>query len=111
MVILGLVVRIKSIVTLKKSFTYSVAKVEGHKLIETGIYKKIRHPGYLGQLIIFIGVSISLSNWLSVLVMVIPIAIGYHYRVAVEERFMIEQFGQYYLDYKKRTKKIIPMIY
>ena len=111
MVILDLVVRIRSILTLKNRFIYSVAKVEDHKLIETGIYKKIRHPGYLGQLIIFIGVSISLSNWISILLMVIPIAIGYHYRIAVEERFMIEQFGQQYSDYLKRTKKLIPMIY
>jgi protein-S-isoprenylcysteine O-methyltransferase Ste14 len=111
MVVLGLIVRIQSMVTLNNNFTYSVSKVEGHKLVESGIYKKIRHPGYLGQLIIFVGISVSMSNWLSVLFMVIPISIGYNYRVNVEERFMLEQFGQDYLNYKNRTKKIIPMIY
>lgn len=111
LVIAGMIIRIQSILTLKNSFTYSVAKVEDHKLIETGMYRYIRHPGYLGQLLIFIGISISLSNWLSVIFMVIPIAIGYNYRVAVEERFMAEQFGQKYLNYKNKTKKIVPMIY
>jgi len=111
MVILGLIIRIQSILTLKNNFVYSVAKVVDHKLIETGIYKNIRHPGYLGQLIIFVGISISLSNWLSILLMVIPIAIGYNYRVNVEERFMLEEFGEDYLNYKNRSKKIIPMIY
>ena len=43
--------------TLRQYFTYSVAKVEDHKLIETGLYKNIRHPGYLGQLLIFLGIS------------------------------------------------------
>ena len=111
MIVIGLIVRILSILTLKNYFTYSVAKTENHKLIETGLYKHIRHPGYLGQLIIFIGISTSLSNWLSILSMLIPIAIGYIYRINVEEQFMIEQFGQNYLDYKTRTKRIIPLLY
>ena len=86
----GLAVRIHSILTLKQFFTYSVATVEDQKVIETGLYKFIRHPGYLGQLMIFIGISISISNWLSMLVMMIPVTAGYLYRIQVEERFMAE---------------------
>jgi protein-S-isoprenylcysteine O-methyltransferase Ste14 len=111
LITIGLIIRIQSMLTLKQYFTYSVAKVDDHKLIETGLYKIIRHPGYLGQLIIFIGISISLSNWLSVLAMMIPITLGYGYRIKVEERFMLEQLGENYLNYQKRTKRIIPMIY
>lgn len=107
----GLMIRIHSILTLKQYFTYSVAKVDDHQLVETGLYKVIRHPGYLGQVMIFVGISISLSNWLSVLLMMIPITIGYIYRIKVEERFMLEQLGEDYLNYQKRTKRIIPMIY
>jgi len=109
--VMGLLIRIQSILTLKQYFTYSVAQTEDHKLIETGLYKIIRHPGYLGQLIIFAGISISLSNWLSVLLMMIPVTIGYIYRINVEERFMTEQMGESYLNYQKRTKRLIPMIY
>jgi protein-S-isoprenylcysteine O-methyltransferase Ste14 len=111
LVVIGLMIRIHSILTLKQYFTYSVAKVENHKIIETGLYKFIRHPGYLGQLIIFIGISTSISNWLSVLAMMIPITLGYLYRINIEERFMFKQLGQDYLNYQKRTKIIIPMIY
>lgn len=68
LVVIGFVIRTHSILTLNQYFTYSVAKVENHKIIETGLYKFIRHPGYLGQLIIFFGISISISNWLSILV-------------------------------------------
>jgi protein-S-isoprenylcysteine O-methyltransferase Ste14 len=111
LITLGLIIRIQSILTLKQYFTYSVAKVEDHKIIETGLYKIIRHPGYLGQLIIFIGISISLSNWMSILAMMIPVTLGYGYRIKVEERFMLEQLGENYLNYQNRTKRIIPMIY
>ena len=108
---IGLGIRITSILTLKKYFTYSVAKVADHNLIETGLYKIIRHPGYLGQLLIFLGISISVSNWASILLMMIPVSIGYLYRINVEEKFMIAQLGENYLNYQKRTKRIIPMIY
>jgi protein-S-isoprenylcysteine O-methyltransferase Ste14 len=111
LIVVGLLIRIHSILTLKQYFTYSIAKVENHKLIKTGLYKFIRHPGYLGQLIIFFGISTSISNWLSILAMMIPITIGYIYRIKVEESFMIEQLGEEYLNYQERTKRIIPMIY
>jgi protein-S-isoprenylcysteine O-methyltransferase Ste14 len=111
LIAIGLVIRIHSILTLKQYFTYSVAKVENHKIIETGLYKFIRHPGYLGQLIIFLGISTSISNWLSILVMLIPVTLGYLYRIKVEERFMLEQLGEPYLNYQERTKRLLPMIY
>ncbi len=109
--VIGLMIRMHSLLTLKQYFTYSVVKVENHKIIETGLYKFIRHPGYLGQLIIFIGISISISNWLSILLMMIPVTVGYLYRIKVEERFMTEQFGEDYKKYQERTKRIIPMLY
>jgi len=107
----GLLIRLLSIATLKQYFTYTITKTEKQQIIDTGFYKSIRHPGYLGQLILFLGISISISNWISILAMMIPVAVGYAYRISVEERFMVEQFGKYYLEYQKRTKKIIPFIY
>jgi protein-S-isoprenylcysteine O-methyltransferase Ste14 len=109
--IIGLIIRVTSILTLKQQFTYTVTKIEDHELIESGLYRIIRHPGYLGQLIIFLGISTSLSNWLSILLMMVPVLLGYLNRIIVEEKFMIEQMGQKYIDYQKRTKRLIPLIY
>jgi len=111
LVLIGLMIRIHSIRTLNQFFTYSIAKMENHKIIETGLYKFIRHPGYLGQLIIFIGISTAMSNWLSILFMMIPITIGYLYRIQVEEKFMIDQLGEDYLNYQERTNRIIPLLF
>ena len=111
LVVIGLIIRIYSILTLNQYFTYSVAKVENHKIISTGLYKFIRHPGYLGQFIIFMGISISISNWLSILLMMVPITLGYLYRIKVEEKFMTDQLGEDYKNYQDRTKRIIPMLY
>jgi protein-S-isoprenylcysteine O-methyltransferase Ste14 len=111
LVLTGLIIRVTSIIRLKQQFTYTVTKIENHELIETGLYKIIRHPGYLGQLIIFLGTSVCLSNWLSILLMIIPVLSGYLNRINVEEKFMVQQMGQRYLDYRKRTKRLIPGIY
>lgn len=111
LIITGLIIRINSIMTLKKQFTYTITKINNHKLIENGLYKYIRHPGYLGQLLIFTGVATSLSNWLSIILMIIPVFLGYIYRIKVEEKFMIRQLGDEYIDYQKRTKKLIPALY
>ncbi len=110
-IVFGLIIRVNAIMTLKQQFTYTVTKIEDHELIENGLYKSIRHPGYLGQLIIFLGVSTLLSNWLSIVFMIVPVFLGYFYRIIVEERFMIKQMGQKYIDYQKRTKRLIPTIY
>jgi protein-S-isoprenylcysteine O-methyltransferase Ste14 len=111
LVFIGLIIRVTSILKLRHQFTYTVTKIENHQLIQTGLYKVIRHPGYLGQLIIFLGTAVCLSNWLSILLMIIPVLSGYLNRINVEERFMAEQMGQKYLDYRKRTKKLIPSVY
>jgi protein-S-isoprenylcysteine O-methyltransferase Ste14 len=107
----GLIIRVTSILQLKQQFTFTVTKIESHELIETGLYKIIRHPGYLGQLIIFLGISVCLSNWISILLMNIPVLLGYLNRINVEEKFMAAHMGQKYLDYQKRTKRLIPSIY
>jgi protein-S-isoprenylcysteine O-methyltransferase Ste14 len=109
--IIGLFIRICSILTLKQHFTYTVTKIEGHELIETGMYKWIRHPGYLGQLIIFEATAIALANWLSVILMFIPVFIGYYYRIRTEEKFMMDQWGMKYTEYQKRTNRLIPGIF
>jgi protein-S-isoprenylcysteine O-methyltransferase Ste14 len=108
---IGLVIRVVSIWQLKQYFTYSVSKVENHLLIDKGFYKFIRHPGYLGQLLIFTGIAISLSNWLAVMLMLLSTLVGYTNRIRVEEKFMIEQMGDIYSNYQKRTKKLIPKVY
>jgi protein-S-isoprenylcysteine O-methyltransferase len=111
LVAIGLIIRVASILKLKQQFTYTVTKIENHQLIDTGLYKYIRHPGYLGQIIIFLGIATALSNWISIYAMIIPILVGYVNRIRVEEQFMVQQIGEKYIEYQKRTKKLIPGIF
>lgn len=111
MALAGVIFRIYAIRILNEFFTYTVSKTQDHQLVEKGPYRFIRHPAYLGQLIIFLGVSVALSNWLSVLGMMIPVIVVYGYRIYTEEKFMSEFMGDPYIAYCQRTKRLIPGIF
>jgi|WetSurMetagenome_2_1015567.scaffolds.fasta_scaffold463418_1 protein-S-isoprenylcysteine O-methyltransferase Ste14 len=107
----GSFIRVRSIMTLKKYFSYSVSVHEDQQIIEKGMYRTIRHPGYLGQMFIFIGIGLAFLNWISLLCMIIPVFIAFGYRIRTEEQVMREHFGEQFLEYRRRTKLLIPGIF
>jgi len=109
--IIGYIIRWTAIYQLGKMFTVDVAIVGDHRLKNDGLYNVVRHPSYLGLMLIIVGVSMFMSNALSCMVVVIPIFMVTNYRIAVEEKALIAEFGNEYEVYKKRVKKIIPGIY
>ena len=80
------------------------------KVIEKGPYKYVRHPSYTGALIIFIGLGLALQSWAGVLTLILLFIIAYGYRIYVEEKVLISELGEPYIEYKKRTKRLIPYI-
>jgi protein-S-isoprenylcysteine O-methyltransferase Ste14 len=111
LIILGLIVRWTAILTLKKYFTVDVSILKDHRIIDKGVYKFIRHPAYAGSLLSFLGLGLAFSNWLSTLVIFIPILIAFIYRIRVEEKALVQAFGEEYTNYSKATKRLVPMIY
>lgn len=108
---LGLVLRWTAILTLQKYFTVNVSVLRNHQLITTGIYKIVRHPAYVGSLLSFLGLGLIFSNWLSTLVIFVPMLAAFIYRIQIEEKALIQYFGQKYDDYRASTKRLIPKIY
>lgn len=105
---IGMIVRQTAINTLKEFFTVQVAISPEHKLIDTGLYHYIRHPSYTGIIIYMVGLSVSLSNWISILLLLIPVFGVIMYRIGIEEAALINAFGKQYEDYRKRTGKLLP---
>ena len=84
--------------------------VESHHLVKDGLYKHIRHPIYLGEILRNFGVVSIFSSVYGVLLM--AVATGFlFFRMKNEEKMLIEQFGEEYREYQRMTKKIIPYIY
>lgn len=110
-IFLGIVGRYFIIRQLGKFFTVDVTIRQGHLLKQDGFYRWIRHPSYAFSLLSFAGLGICLDNWVSLALAFIPPFIAFSYRIRIEEKALIEQFGKAYLDYKNHTKKLIPFLY
>jgi protein-S-isoprenylcysteine O-methyltransferase Ste14 len=81
---------------------------EAHEALHMkGILKKIRHPIYSGTVLIVLGYFVyspGLSTLLSALCIFTYLPVG----IWLEEKKLIRQFGQAYLDYKKRVPALVP---
>lgn len=110
-IIAGIVLRLLVILTLGRFFTVDVTIRQDHQLKKNGFYKYLRHPSYFASLLSFVGFGISLNNWASIAIVTVCILIAFIKRIQVEEKALIERFGEEYIDYTKSTKGLIPFIY
>jgi protein-S-isoprenylcysteine O-methyltransferase Ste14 len=107
--IIGTAFRMIAIISLRNNFSMVIESKDTGHLVVTGIYKYIRHPMYLGVLLISISGSIMFSClicWVLVIMTIIAILI----RIKKEELFLSEHFNEYH-DYAKNSFRLIPMIY
>jgi protein-S-isoprenylcysteine O-methyltransferase Ste14 len=111
LIVSGLFVRWFAVFSLKHQFTVDVSIRKDHRMIREGIYRFVRHPAYAGSLLSFLGLGLYFSNYLSMLVIVVPICAAFLHRVRIEEEVLIHAFGSEYLDYYASTKRFIPGIF
>ena len=110
-ILIGILLRYIIIRSLGKYFTVDVTIRQNHKIKKEGFYKYVRHPSYSFSLLTSLGLGLYLNNWLSLVLAIIPPLLAFGYRIKIEERTLIEQFGEEYLEYRRKTKKLIPFIY
>jgi protein-S-isoprenylcysteine O-methyltransferase Ste14 len=108
---IGFIIRWTAIYQLGKMFTVDVVISDTHTLKTSGLYKIVRHPSYSGLILIIGGLGVCLGSLLSFLLMFIPTFLAINYRIKIEEKALIEEFGEQYTSYKSRVKKLIPGIY
>jgi protein-S-isoprenylcysteine O-methyltransferase Ste14 len=111
LVVAGVIVRLVAIRTLGKFFTVNLAIDTEHRLINTGLYKYIRHPSYTGSLLSFLGLGLYFNNWICLFVIMIPVSSAFIYRIYTEEKLLLRQPGLKYDEYMQNTKRLIPFIY
>ena len=107
----GLILRWWAIITLGRFFTVDVTTEKDHELVERGPFQWVRHPSYTGVLLAFIGWALTLRNWATMAVVLVPIFVAFWRRMNVEEEALRGALGERYADYMKRTKRLVPFIY
>jgi protein-S-isoprenylcysteine O-methyltransferase len=107
----GVVLRWYSIIRLGRFFTVDVAIAKEHRVIDSGPYRFIRHPSYTGALVAFFGFGLCLGNWLSILLLMLPILAAFLWRIKIEEAALIDGLGEDYRAYMRRTARLLPFVY
>lgn len=107
--ILGTGLRMWGMWTLGKYFSVHIEIKGGHKLVESGPYKFIRHPAYAGNIIQALGIPLILNAYLSLSISTLLIIL-FLYRLKLEEEVLIREVKGYE-NYVKRTDRLIPKVW
>ena len=106
---LGLRFTVWARVYLGRNWSGVVTIKQDHELIDTGPYALVRHPIYTGLLVAFVGSAVVRGEWPGVLAVLIAWAALWR-KLRLEERWMIDRFGERYAAYCKRVPALIPFL-
>ena len=87
-----------------------IKKDRGHRVIDSGPYRFVRHPGYVGWVILWFSFTLSLGSWLAVGASFIVNAVMV-VRTFLEDRFLIENLAGYDAYAKRVKSRLLPGIW
>jgi protein-S-isoprenylcysteine O-methyltransferase Ste14 len=96
---------------LGRFYTRTLQVVPGHRIIVLGPYSRIRHPGYLGSILVWSGASLGLGNWIAFIMTILLLILAYVHRIKSEETMLSNALGDEYEQYVSRTRRLLPFVY
>lgn len=105
----GIFIRVYSVRYLGIYYSHKARLIKNQKVISTGPYSLIRHPAYLGMIIIHIGIVLAFYNYFTVFIfffLFIPFLVT---RIFIEERMLLRLKG--YKEYSLSHKRLIPFVW
>lgn len=106
---LGIAIAVWAAILLGPNLTPLPKPKANGELIQTGLYRIVRHPIYFGVILVCFGWA-AIEQTLYSLVLALVLLIFFDLKSRKEERWLIEKFSNYE-TYRKKTKKLIPWIY
>jgi protein-S-isoprenylcysteine O-methyltransferase Ste14 len=96
-----------------KENTFTSATIEiasEQKVIATGPYAHVRHPMYIGALIMLLGVPLALGSWWGTLT-IIPMTVVITWRLHEEEKFLARNLSGY-AEYRNKVRsRLVPLVW
>jgi protein-S-isoprenylcysteine O-methyltransferase len=106
----GLGLRLTAVMTLRERYTKTLLVTSGHTVERRGPYGRVRHPGYLGSLLCLNGTALASANLVVLAASLIVTSAAYAYRIRVEDRMLIAELGQPYVEYRRQVPALIPSL-
>ena len=107
----GLALRVIAFRTLGSSYSRTLRVNQDQTLVTTGIYRRVRHPGYLSSLILWLGAVLASGSLVAVGIVAIALFTAYTRRIQVEEKLLEASFGEGYKTYQRTSWKLVPYLY
>jgi protein-S-isoprenylcysteine O-methyltransferase Ste14 len=107
---LGIGLQVAAFRSLRGMYTSRLGIQPEHRLVSSGPYRVIRHPGYLCNILCLAGIGLAMSSLLGlgVSLAVIPLILA---RIRQEESMLLAEFGDAYRQYQSRTRRFIPGLF
>ncbi|HXF77590.1 MAG TPA: isoprenylcysteine carboxylmethyltransferase family protein [Usitatibacter sp.] len=106
--VLGLLLRLWSVLTLRERYTRTLLTQEGQRVERGGPYRWVRHPGYLGSLLVLNGIALASGNWVALLVSALVTIAAYTYRIRAEDEMLVAALGEEYASYRREVGALLP---
>lgn len=107
---IGLAIALYARYSLGRNWSGRVSFQKDQELVTSGLYAYIRHPIYLGIMLMGAG-TLAIVNFSFVVIGTILVAISFFQRIKKEEELMTKHFPKEYAEYQRRTKKLIPFVW
>lgn len=106
----GLALRTWSMRTLGHSYTRTLRTEGEQHVVDTGPYRWVRHPGYTGSLLTWLGYALTARTVPAFAVVAGLLGGVYHRRITAEETLLARELPGY-AAYSARTKKLVPFLW
>ena len=107
--LVGITYRLWAIQTLGKYYSHIVREVEGHKIVDSGPYRHIRHPAYAGMILANLGVIIFFFNIVTLILFLLILIPAIILRIIIEEKTIFKIGG--YVEFAQNRQRLIPGIW
>jgi protein-S-isoprenylcysteine O-methyltransferase len=101
--------RMWAAMTLGRFYTRTLRTARDQIVVRDGPYRFVRHPGYLGTLLMWTGFGFSTRDWLIGAVCGVGMWLLYRHRINAEENMLLEQLGDAYREYMRETPGLLPV--
>ncbi|HWN29297.1 MAG TPA: isoprenylcysteine carboxylmethyltransferase family protein [Actinomycetospora sp.] len=103
----GVGLRVWAMRELHGHYARTLRVVDEQPVVRTGPYRYVRHPGYLGALLICVGAALSARNVVAVALTAIAIGTAYEHRMDAEDALLRRDLAGY-ADYATTTHRLVP---
>lgn len=92
-----------SVLTMRDNWRAGVAENDKTELVTKGIYRISRNPAFLGFNLVYLGILLMFFNLVLFFISLLASLMIHLQIVNVEEDFLVSEFGEDYINYKKKV--------